>query len=100
QLVTDRVEVGDLEAVRDEAAGRRASPRADADAVRFREMDEVPDDQEVVGEAHLLDRLQLVLEPLVQLRGDRVVALSEPTLAELDEVVERVASRWHVALRK
>ena len=61
QVVLDRVDVGDLEAVGDERAGRRAAARADADPVALRERDEVPDDQEVVGEAHLADRLQLEL---------------------------------------
>ena len=63
-------------------------------------MDEVPDDQEVVGEAHLADRLQLELEALVQLGRDALVALREPLLAELDEVVERVAVVRHRELRQ
>ena len=97
QVVADRVDVGDLEAVGDEAAGGRAAARADADRrCCLREVDEVPDDQEVVGEAHLLDRLQLVLEPLVQLGVDLAVALLQAFLAELDEVVERVAALGHV----
>ena len=91
QVVADRVDVGDLEAVRDERAGGRAAARADADAVALREVDEVGDDQEVVGEAHLVDRLQLELEALLQLGADLVVAAAEALLAQLDEVVERVA---------
>ena len=74
QVVADRVDVGDRERVGDERAGGRAAARADGDAVRLREVDEVPDDQEVVGEAHLLDRLQLVLEALLELGRDLVVA--------------------------
>ena len=62
-------------------------------AVRLREADEVPDDQEVVGEAHLADRLQLELEPLLELRRHRSVALLQAFFAELDEVVEGVAAR-------
>ena len=79
-------------AVRDERAGGRAAAGADADAVRLREVDEVPDDQEVVGEAHLADRLQLELQPLAQLGRHLVVAALEPLLAQLDEVLERVAA--------
>ena len=71
QVVPDRVDVGDLEAVGDERAGGRAAARADADPVPLREADEVPDDQEVVGEAHLADRLQLEREPLLELGRDR-----------------------------
>ena len=92
QAVAHRVDVGDLQAVGGERAGGRAAARADADPVRLREVDEVPDDQEVVGEAHLLDRLQLELEPLAQLGRHLVVAPLEALLAELDEVVERVAA--------
>ena len=67
EAVAHRVDVGDLEAVRGERAGRRAATRPDADAVLLREVDEVPDDEEVVREAHLLDRLQLEAEAIRQL---------------------------------
>ena len=93
--VAHRVDVGDLEAVRGERAGRGAATRPDADAVLLREVDEVPDDEEVVREAHLLDRLQLEAEAIGQL-GRRVsVAPGEALLAELDEVVERVPALGH-----
>ena len=72
QLVLDRVDVGDLQAVGDDRAGRRAAPRADGDAAVLGELDEVPDDQEVGREAHLLDHAQLHLEPLDGLGGRRV----------------------------
>src|ERR687888_423692 len=65
QVVLDRIDVGDLEAVGDERAGGAAAPWADADALPFRERDEVPDDQEVIGEAEFADRLELELQPLV-----------------------------------
>ena len=100
QVVADRVDVGDLERVRRERAGGRAAARADADPVHLREVDEVPDDQEVVGEAHLLDRLQLELEPLAQLRRHLVVAALEPPLAQLDEVLEGVAAVRRRELRQ
>ena len=59
---------------------------------RFAKRDEVGDDQEVVGEAHLLDRLQLELEALAELGRDRPVALLRALLEELDEVLEGVAA--------
>ena len=98
--VPHRVDVGDLEAVRRERARRRAAAGPDLDAVRLREVDEVPDDQEVVGEAHLADRLQLELETLGELRCDRLVAAREPALAQLDEVLERVAAVGGRVLRE
>ena len=100
QVVADRVEVGDLEAVGDEAAGRRAAARADADAVLLGEVDEVPDDEEVVLEAHLLDRLELEAEALVELGRERSVALLQAFFAELDEEVEGLAPVGHRELRQ
>src|SRR5207247_155560 len=79
------------EAVGHETSRCGAAARADADAVALREADEVGDDQEVVREAHLADRLQLELHALAQVGGDLVVAALESLLAELDEVVERIA---------
>ena len=100
EAVAHRVDVGDLEAVGGERAGRRAAARADRDAVSLREADEVGDDQEVVREAHLADGLELEAQPLVELRGRGAVALDEALLAQLDEVVERVAAFGHGEARQ
>ena len=100
QAVADRVDVGDLEAVRGERARRRAAAGADADPVLLREVDEVPDDEEVVREAHLADRLQLEAEALGQLGRRLAVASDEALLAQLDEVVERVPPLRHRVRRQ
>ena len=60
-VVLDRIDAGDAEAVGDQAAGRGAAARADRDAVAPRVVDEVGDDQEVAGEAHRVDHAELVL---------------------------------------
>ena len=79
KVVGERIDVGDLEAVRDDRAGRGPAPGTDRDAVLFGEADEVPDDQEVGAEAHALDHVELVLEALASLGGRRVtVALAQP----------------------
>ena len=49
EVVLDRVDVGDAQAVGDEAAGRRAAARPDRDRLLARVADEVPDDEEVPG---------------------------------------------------
>src|SRR5205807_4511345 len=67
QVVLDRVDVGDFEAVGDERAGGGAAAGADLNAVALGKGVEVTDAQEVVGQAELADRLQIELEPLVQL---------------------------------
>src|SRR5207244_6591170 len=77
-----------------------AAARPDLDVVPLREADEVPDDQEVVVEAQLLDRLQLEAEAILELGRRLAVAALEPLLAELDEVVERVAAVGHWEVRQ
>ena len=72
QVVAERVDVGDLEAVGDDAAGGAAAARADGDAVVLRVLHEVPDDQEVGVEAHVVDDAELHLHPLDRLGGRRV----------------------------
>ena len=91
QVVADRVDVRDVQAVGDEAARGRATTGTDADAVSLGEADEIPDDQEVVDEAHLTDRLELVLQSLGELGGQLPVPAVEPELALLDEIFEGVA---------
>ena len=59
QVVRERVDVGDLQRVGDDRAGRRAAPGPHRDAVVLGELDEVPDDQEVGVEAHPVDHLEL-----------------------------------------
>ncbi len=100
EAVAHRVDVGDLQAVRGERAGSGAAARADRDAVSLREADEVRDDQEVVGEAHLADGLELEAQALLELGGRGAVALDEALLAQLDEVLERVAALGHRELRQ
>ena len=87
QVVLERVHVGDPQRVGDDRAGGRATPGAHRDPVVLRELDEVPDDQEVGREAHLLDHAQLHLEPLDRGRRRRVaVALAQPLVGAPAEV--------------
>ena len=64
QVVPDRVDVHDAQAVRHARAGRAPPPRSDPDPPRPRVADEVPHHEEVGGEAHVLDDAELVLQPL------------------------------------
>ncbi len=68
QVVAQRVDVGDPQAVRDDRAGRAAAARADGDAVVLRPLDEVPDDEEVGVEAHPVDDAELHLGALASRR--------------------------------
>jgi len=64
ELVLDRVGVRDPKRVGDERAraGAAAGPDGNADGARV--LDEVPDDEEVAGEAHAADHAELVVQPL------------------------------------
>ena len=68
QLVLHGVDVGDAQAVQDDAGGG-AAPHPEEDVVFPGEGDDVPDDQEIVGELGLLDDVQLVVQPLFYLRS-------------------------------
>ena len=57
QIVLQRVHVRDLQRVAHQAARSRASPRPHGNLLRARVTNEIPDDQEVAREAHLLNHL-------------------------------------------
>src|ERR1035437_5729756 len=63
QIEIEWVDVGDAQAIGDEAAGRRPAARPDRDALLAGVADEVPHDQEVPGVLHLLDHVDFVREP-------------------------------------
>lgn len=62
QVVGQRVEVGDLQHVGHQRAGARAPPGAYRHAVVLRPLDEVHHDEEVTGEAHLDDDVELEVQ--------------------------------------
>ncbi len=64
ESVLDGVEVDDAQAVGHAAAGGRAPPGTDPDALLAGVVDEVPDHEEVGGQAHAVDDAQLVVDPL------------------------------------
>src|SRR5438045_1960016 len=55
KIILERVHVRDFDTVGYQASCRRSSSGADGDWAVFGELDEVPDDEEVRGEAHALD---------------------------------------------
>src|SRR5262249_48054545 len=85
EIVFNWIDVTQIEQVAAERAAGGPPGRA-GDLALSGEADEVPDDEEVGGEAHAVDDRQLVLEPLDGLRGRRVaVALCKALLAEVVE---------------
>ena len=65
QAEAQGIEVGDGERPGDDRPGARAAPRSHRDAVGFRPLDEVGDDQEVAGVFHLRDDVDLEGEALL-----------------------------------
>ena len=62
QVVLQRIEIGDAQRIRDQRARARAAPRPDRHAVVLGPVDEIGNDQEVAGETHVHDGLDLVFE--------------------------------------
>jgi hypothetical protein len=67
QVVRQRVEVGDAQCPRHQRAGAGAAAGTDRDALRLAPVDEVRNDQEVTGEPHLDDDVQLGFQARVVL---------------------------------
>ena len=64
QAQLDRIEIGDGERPGDDRAGAGAAAGADRNPLALRPFDEVGDDQEIGGEAHLDDDVELEIEPV------------------------------------
>ena len=75
EVVLDRVDVDDAQAVRHARTGRAAPARPDPDAARLGVADEVPDDEEVRGEPHRLDDVELEVDALAHVHRE-VVAVA------------------------
>ena len=93
QIVADRVQFSDPERVRHDRTCRRATPRPHDDAVVLCKMDIVPDDQEIIHEAHAADRIELVFQALGEFRPLRAVCFTvfpaHALLAELIQILRR-----------
>ena len=89
QVVLDRADIAEVQDVADQGAACRPARRR-RDAALASVADEVPDDQEIGGEAHPVDHAQLVVQPLLG-RGRRwiAVALAQASLAEFLQVLFR-----------
>src|SRR5258708_28011678 len=59
QSVLQRVDVGDVHRIADQAPGSRAAARAHWNPARFREADEIPNDEKISGQLHLLNHPDL-----------------------------------------
>ncbi len=71
QVVADRIQFGDAKAVGHRAAGRGAAARTHPDVQVTGVLDQVPGDDEVRRVAHLVDDVELVVDALACLGGER-----------------------------
>ncbi len=83
QPEAQRVEIGDAERPGGHRSRARPAAGADGNAALLCPADELGDDQEVAGEAHLADDLELVLQPL------QVLPVSMPSRLRLRQCGER-----------
>ena len=61
QVILNRVEIGDMKAVGDDRARGAAAPGSDSDAVLTREINVVPDNEEVIDIPHRPDDAKLIV---------------------------------------
>ena len=103
QAPAQRIEVGDLERPGDQRARARAAAGTDRDAVVLGPLDKVGNDQEVAGEAHPLDHVELVGQPVrILLEADPVGETAELLKfieADLGEIAQRLALGAALELR-
>ena len=95
EVVRHRIDVGNPQAIGDEAAGGGSAPRPDGDPLLARVADEIPHDQEVPGVLHRLDHVDLVRQPL-RVLVDRVLQETaageflEPRQPQLESLADDV----------
>ena len=100
QPVLHRIDLRDVERIRDHRTRGASAPGADGDARLFCKVDKVRHDQEVVGKAHLLDHVNLIVQLLPVFRVLFAIALGKALGAKLFQVCQRVISRRELEFRK
>ena len=98
-MITDRIDIRDAETVGNHGAGRRAAPRSHGNPVLFRKPDEIPDDQEIIDKAHRPDGLKFEVEPVLQFRCHRIIALNEAGIAQLVQIGPAVLALRNIEMR-
>ena len=77
EVILERVDIGDPQAVSHQAADHRAPSGPDGNAIVASILDEVPDNEEVAGELRLLDHFNLGCEPFLVSR-ERILKQPSP----------------------
>jgi hypothetical protein len=80
QREAQRIDIRDRQRIGDQRAGTRTTARPDGNAVRFRPFDEVGNDEEVARKLHVLDDVELDLQPIMII--GLAVASADPELGD------------------
>ncbi|MPM42835.1 hypothetical protein SDC9_89507 [bioreactor metagenome] len=91
EIIFERIDVRNVQTVRNKAARAAAAPGADHDAVHFGKMDEIPNDEEVVHKPHLLDHAKLIFEPF----ADGIIRLREFFCQPIGGQLAEIRGVWH-----
>lgn len=86
EIKPQRVQLRDVQQVRYDAAGGAAAARSDGDTMGLRIVDEVHDDQKIIGKAHMIDDGQLIVEALPHLVRHGLITLRQRRLTELPQI--------------
>ena len=92
QIIADGIDVGDVQAVGDDASCGGSSPGAHRNVVFSGVVDEIPDDQEVVHIAHLPDNIQFVIHSFFQRPVVFGVTLLQARIAQLVQIAPGIVS--------
>ncbi len=97
-----RIDIGDSKNVSDQRTGGRTPTRANRNSAALREVNEVPNDQDVANESGFLQHAQLVSQSLPQLIVDlRALAITffESLVTEIAQICFAGLSRGNRILR-
>src|SRR5580704_10498616 len=89
QTVLKRIDIGDPESVSNQRPSGRATTRADRNSATLREVDKIPNDQDVTNESSFLEHGQFIGKSFTQLlvgRGAFAVAFFESLVTEIAQV--------------
>ena len=86
KVVFQRIQFGDVQGVRNQAARRTSPPRSDHNVMGLCKMDIIPDDKEIVHIPHLPYDFQLIVKTVTDLLRYRMVALFQSLPAELLQI--------------
>ena len=100
QVVLHGVDIRDLQTVGHHGACGGTAPRPYRDVHALGVAHEVGHDEEVVGEPHLFDHVQLVIQLLPVVRPAAAVPLGEPLVAQLPQIGGRIVALRQLELRQ